>query len=79
MHPLQHPFDNNKRWASDMTSGDSHYFQRLSPYQNPEYLWIGCADSRMPANEVIGLGPVRCPCTEALPALSCIPARAACP
>lgn len=57
MHPLQHLFDNNKRWASGMTSEDPHYFQRLSSYQNPDYLWIGCADSRVPANEIIGLEP----------------------
>ena len=57
MHPLQHLFDNNVRWAEGMTQGDSGYFGRLSTYQNPEYLWIGCADSRVPANEIIGLDP----------------------
>jgi len=57
MHPLQHLFDNNARWASGKTADDPRYFQRLSSYQNPEYLWIGCADSRVPANEIIGLEP----------------------
>ncbi len=57
MHPLQHLFDNNKRWASGMTVDDPEYFRRLSSQQNPEYLWIGCADSRVPANEIIGLEP----------------------
>ena len=56
-HPLQHLFDNNVRWASGKTADDPRYFKRLSSYQNPDYLWIGCADSRVPANEIIGLEP----------------------
>lgn len=56
-HPLQHLIDNNARWASGETADDPHYFKRLSTHQNPEYLWIGCADSRVPANEIIGLDP----------------------
>ena len=56
-HPLQHLFDNNIRWANGMTREDAGYFGRLSTYQNPDYLWIGCADSRVPANEIIGLEP----------------------
>ena len=57
MHPLQHLFDNNRRWADGKTTNDPGYFRRLSSYQNPDYLWIGCADSRVPANEIIGLEP----------------------
>ncbi|NOX75999.1 MAG: carbonate dehydratase [Gammaproteobacteria bacterium] len=57
MHPLQHLLENNMRWASGQTADDPHYFQRLSTQQNPDYLWIGCADSRVPANEIIGLDP----------------------
>ncbi|HHI94342.1 MAG TPA: carbonate dehydratase [Gammaproteobacteria bacterium] len=56
-HPLQHLFDNNARWAAGETTDDPHYFQRLSTQQKPDYLWIGCADSRVPANEIIGLDP----------------------
>jgi len=56
-HPLQHLLDNNIRWAAGETAEDPHYFKRLSTHQNPEYLWIGCADSRVPANEIIGLDP----------------------
>jgi len=56
-HPLQHLLDNNQRWADGETADDPHYFKRLSTHQNPEYLWIGCADSRVPANEIIGLDP----------------------
>lgn len=57
MHPLQHLFENNKRWVDGQTSRDAGFFQRLSTQQTPEYLWIGCSDSRVPANEIIGLEP----------------------
>ena len=57
MHPLQHLFDNNVRWASGKSSDNPEYFPHLSAQQNPDYLWIGCADSRVPANEIIGLEP----------------------
>ena len=57
MHPLQHLFDNNIRWVEAQTAKDVKFFQRLSTQQSPEYLWIGCSDSRVPANEIIGLEP----------------------
>jgi len=57
MHPLQHLLENNKRWASGQTTNDPQFFKRLSTQQKPDYLWIGCADSRVPANEIIGLDP----------------------
>ena len=50
-------FDNNRAWAERIKKEDPQYFQRLSETQTPEYLWIGCADSRVPANEIVGLGP----------------------
>ena len=50
-------FENNRAWAEKMTLEDPIYFKRLSDTQTPEYLWIGCADSRVPANEIVGLGP----------------------
>lgn len=56
-HPLQHLFENNKHWSQGQTDHDPDYFQRLSRIQKPKYLWIGCADSRVPANEIIGLEP----------------------
>jgi carbonic anhydrase len=56
-HPLQHLLENNSQWAAGETEHDAHYFERLSTRQHPEYLWIGCADSRVPANEIIGLDP----------------------
>ena len=56
-HPLQHLLNNNMQWAAGETQHDAHYFERLSTRQHPEYLWIGCADSRVPANEIIGLDP----------------------
>ena len=57
MHPLQSLIDNNKRWATARVDADPQFFQRLAAQQSPEYLWIGCSDSRVPANEVVGLEP----------------------
>jgi carbonic anhydrase len=48
---------NNRAWSESMTSGRPDYFQRLAKQQSPLFLWIGCADSRVPANEVVGLMP----------------------
>lgn len=50
-------FANNRAWAERMKLQDPQYFQRLSQTQTPQYLWIGCADSRVPANEIVDLGP----------------------
>jgi len=57
MKYLPRLFENNARWASRMTSTDPHFFERLSEIQKPEYLWIGCSDSRVPANQIVGLDP----------------------
>ncbi len=57
MDELNHLFENNRRWVSAMTARDSGFFQKLSRQQTPKYLWIGCADSRVPANEIVGLLP----------------------
>jgi len=57
MDELNQLFENNRRWVAQMTSRDSGFFQRLSRQQKPQYLWIGCADSRVPANEIVGLLP----------------------
>jgi len=48
---------NNKTWAAEQVAKDPTYFSRLQAQQAPEYLWIGCADSRVPANQVVGLAP----------------------
>lgn len=50
-------FDNNREWAQARTREDPGYFQRLSSMQRPQYLWIGCSDSRVPANTITGLEP----------------------
>jgi carbonic anhydrase len=50
-------FDNNRKWVEEKTRTDPEYFERLSDGQNPEVLFIGCADSRVPANEIMGLEP----------------------
>lgn len=57
MKTLSHLFHNNKKWATEITASDPTFFQRLAKIQNPEYLWIGCADSRVPANQIVGLDP----------------------
>ena len=57
MDELQQLFSNNRRWADKMKARDPEFFERLSAQQSPKYLWIGCADSRVPANEIIGLLP----------------------
>jgi carbonic anhydrase len=49
--------ENNRRWAAQMTADDPDFFRRLARLQAPHYLWIGCADSRVPANEIVGLLP----------------------
>jgi carbonic anhydrase len=54
---LQRLLDNNRSWARDMLSQDSQYFSRLAQQQSPQYLWIGCSDSRVPANQITGLAP----------------------
>ena len=49
--------ENNRRWAQGITEQNPEFFERLARGQSPEVLWIGCADSRVPANQVIGLDP----------------------
>lgn len=48
---------NNRTWAERMQAGDPAFFSRLANQQSPEYLWIGCSDSRVPANQITGLAP----------------------
>ena len=48
---------NNRRWAAGKLAADPGFFKRLSEQQSPEYLWIGCSDSRVPANEIVALDP----------------------
>jgi carbonic anhydrase len=54
---LDHLKANNIAWAERMVATDAGFFKRLERQQAPEYLWIGCADSRVPANEIVGLDP----------------------
>jgi len=54
---LKELFSKNREWASKVTAEDPDFFSTLSKQQNPEYLWIGCADSRVPANQIIDLLP----------------------
>ena len=57
MPTLSHLFDNNKAWARRIQKQDPKFFSTLSQQQSPTYLWIGCSDSRVPANQIVGLAP----------------------
>lgn len=54
---IQKLLENNRLWSEGLTGRDPEYFQRLSRQQAPDYLWIGCSDSRVPANTIVGLEP----------------------
>lgn len=57
MRRLNHLFQSNRAWADKIKEEDPRFFERLSNQQAPEYLWIGCADSRVPANQIVDLMP----------------------
>ena len=57
MRILKNLFDNNKKWADKIKESDPDFFTKLSRQQNPEYLWIGCSDSRVPSNQIVDLLP----------------------
>jgi carbonic anhydrase len=57
MHTLDHLFANNRNWADGIREHDPEFFLKLAQQQSPAYLWIGCADSRVPANQIVGLAP----------------------
>ena len=54
---LERVFESNKKWAEKVNEEDPLFFETLAKLQNPEYLWIGCSDSRVPANEIMGVKP----------------------
>ncbi|QJE98551.1 carbonic anhydrase [Luteolibacter luteus] len=57
METLSHLLENNRIWAEAQVAADPDFFKRLADQQSPEYLWIGCSDSRVPANQITGLAP----------------------
>jgi carbonic anhydrase len=57
MSSLQHLIDSNRRWADGVQAEEPEFFRRLAAQQSPRYLWIGCSDSRVPANEIVDLLP----------------------
>src|SRR6186713_20280 len=57
MRTLSHLFESNKTWAAKIRDQDPEFFSKLSQQQSPGYLWIGCSDSRVPANQIVGLLP----------------------
>ena len=57
MKVLPQLFENNRNWAAQIVRADPTFFQNLARQQSPEFLWIGCSDSRVPANQIVGLQP----------------------
>ena len=57
MRTLDNLLANNRAWAEKIKAQDPGFFQTLSKQQTPQYLWIGCSDSRVPANQIIGVWP----------------------
>ena len=57
MPDIKHLIENNKAWAEEQVQKDPDFFKRLVGQQAPEYLWIGCSDSRVPANQIVGMDP----------------------
>jgi carbonic anhydrase len=57
MRVLHHLFENNRKWAESIRAHDPEFFLKLSRQQSPDCLWIGCSDSRVPANQIVGLLP----------------------
>jgi len=57
MRTLDQLLENNRRWAQNIKAQDPSFFQTLSQQQTPHYLWVGCSDSRVPANQIIGVWP----------------------
>ncbi|MBV9497527.1 MAG: carbonic anhydrase, partial [Acidobacteria bacterium] len=57
MSTLDHLLASNQAWAAEVTRHDPEFFARLAIQQAPKYLWIGCSDSRVPANQIVGMDP----------------------
>ena len=57
MEEIRHLLDNNRQWAESVQAEDPDFFPQLAGQQSPDYLWIGCADSRVPANQIVDLMP----------------------
>ncbi|MCG8342615.1 MAG: carbonate dehydratase [Chlorobiales bacterium] len=57
MRVLKNLFEQNRKWAEKVKESDPDFFRKLSRQQNPEYLWIGCSDSRVPSNQIVGMLP----------------------
>lgn len=57
MNDIKHLLQNNEKWSANTKASDPEFFNKLAQQQNPEYLWIGCSDSRVPANQIVNLLP----------------------
>jgi carbonic anhydrase len=71
-------FENNRAWAARVRAAKPDFFDRLAAQQAPEYLWIGCSDSRVPANEIVDLLPGEILCTRTSTACPCCSSRSTC-
>ena len=72
MSPAQ-LLESNQAWARSTLAADPGFFARLERQQSPQYLWIGCSDSRVPANQITGSRRARSSCTAISPMSSCTP------
>ena len=57
MRLLPELIENNRKWAASVTESDPEFFSNLAKQQVPQFLWIGCSDSRVPANQIVGVAP----------------------
>jgi carbonic anhydrase len=73
MPVLDKLLQNNRSWAADRVQRDPSFFTGCDDQQAPEFLWIGCSDSRVPANEIVGLDPASCSSTATSPTSSSTP------
>jgi carbonic anhydrase len=57
MNTLPELIENNRKWSAEITAENPDFFKNLAEAQSPKYLWIGCADSRVPANQITAISP----------------------
>ena len=73
MKDIHNLLQKNREWADRIEKEDPDFFHQLAKQQSPEYLWIGCSDSRVPANQIIGMARARSSYTAMSPTWWCIP------
>lgn len=78
MSRLDELLEKNEAWASRIEAEDPAFFKRLAAIQTPKFLWIGCSDSRVPANQIVDMAPGRCSSIATSPMSWCTPTSTAC-